>query len=88
MTVEQYYFRHLNVSLWQTSHFLGMLAGFHTSSIDARTKKPFLADPLQPQMSLFRKPPTALPALKACVYIFFFGSNDRDNQHPQLLLVF
>lgn len=85
MTVEQYYFRHLNVSLWQTSHFLCMLAGFHTSSIDARTKKPFLADPLQPQMSLFRKPPTTLPV---CVYIFFLGSNNRDKEHPQLLLVF
>lgn len=53
MAVEWYYFRRLNVSLWQTSHFLGMLGGFHTSSIDASTKRPFFCspDPLQLQMN-------------------------------------
>lgn len=47
MAVERYYFRRLNVSLQQTSHFLGVLVGFHTSLIDTHTKKPFIPDPLQ-----------------------------------------
>lgn len=55
MAVEQYYFRQMNVSLWQTSHFPCMLIGFHTCLIDMHTKKTFIPDLLQLQMSLFRK---------------------------------
>lgn len=54
MAVERYYFRRLNVSLWQTSHFLCMLIGFHTSLIDMHTKKPFIPDLLLVQKALGR----------------------------------
>lgn len=41
MAAEWYYFRQLNVSLWQTSHFLNTLTGFPAPLIGTHTKKAF-----------------------------------------------
>ena len=66
MAAERYYFRWLNVSLWQTSHFPCILIGFHTSLIDMHTEKPFIPDPLQLQMSLFSERESVL-CVRTCV---------------------
>ena len=78
MAVEPYYFSRLNVSLWQTSHLLCTLIGFHTSLIDMHTKKPFVPDPLQLQMSLLRNHRA----------ILFCGCDNKDREPSQLVVPF
>lgn len=76
MAVEQDYFRPLNVPLWQTSHFLHMLMGFHSSLIDIHTKSPFIPDPLQFQMNPFSG------AVCVCVCV----SDNKDREQSQLVV--